>query len=127
MATNYLKKLFFLNIILSALAYVLIFKAGIIFNIEGALFLALSPGFIASFFIKEHLPVHYLKLIFFNSLFFGFLFALILIFYEFIFYNDFQILKPSIGLFLLFGILNFFGGLAGVIPKGIAERIKTGF
>ena len=125
MTINYPKRLFFLNIILAISAYILIFKASIISSIEIALFLTLLPGFIASFFIKEHSSIHYLKLIFFNSLLFGFLFTLILIFNLFIFSNDFQILKPFIGLFLLSSVLNFFGGLAGIIPKGLIERLKT--
>lgn len=124
MTINYPKQLIFLNIILSVLTYILIFKAGTISNIEDVLFLALLPGFIASFFIKEHSSARYLKLIFFNSLIFGFLFALILIFYEFILYSDFHVLKPFIGLFLFCGVLNLFGGLAGIIPKGIIERLK---
>ena len=79
MTTNYLKQFFLLNFILSILVLVFLFK--IYAGIEQAMFYIALSGFIASFFIKENSFSRYLKLIFFNALFFGFLLSLIFMIY----------------------------------------------
>jgi hypothetical protein len=129
-----IKQFFLLNLILSVLAFILIFE--IRAGSESEIFSTLSvlAGFIASFFIKENSLVRYLKLIFFNALFFGFLLSLI--FTAFVFVSDSQFREASLVypfFFLIFpisfyalliGLCNFYGGLAGVIPKAIVERLK---
>ena len=129
-----IKQFFFLNLILSVLTFILIFeiRAGsesIIFSIGSVL-----AGFIASFFVKENSLVRYLKLIFFNALIFGFLLSLTFTVFVFISDSQFRETSPVYPFFflifpisfyaLLIGLCNFFGGLAGIIPKGIIERLK---
>lgn len=132
MIIKHLKQFFLLNLILSILTLVFLFK--IYAGIEQAMFYIVASGFIASFFIKENSLNRYLKLIFFNALFFGFL--LILFFMIFVLINDspdeslsvyhFLFLVFPISVYaLLIGLCNFFGGLAGIIPKGIMERLKN--
>ncbi|MEA1937229.1 MAG: hypothetical protein U9N04_03900, partial [Patescibacteria group bacterium] len=98
---------------------------------ENILFSIALPGFIASFFIKENSLVPYLKLIFFNSLFFGFLFALIFVFYVSVADGQSQIsiinyLSIFFAFFFISAIPNFFGGLAGIVSKGLIERLEIG-
>ena len=134
MIIKYLKQFFLLNLILSILTLVFLFK--IYAGIEQAMFYIAASGFIASFFIKENSLNRYLKLIFFNALFFGFLLSLFFMIYIFI--SDSQ-LKEDISIYyflflvfpisvyaLLIGLCNFFGGLTGIVPKGIMERLKNG-
>ncbi len=126
MTINYFKKLAFLNLIFLSLILFLFFETGMLFCPENLLFSIVLPGFIISFFIKENSLVCHLKLIFSSALFFGFLFALI--FVSRISIADSQSQINLIGFssfFLLFTALNFFGGLAGIIPSGLIERLKT--
>jgi len=125
MNINYLK-IIFLNLIVAYLVLRVIFsKMGIISSFENILFLIALAGFVLSFFSKENLLVCYLKLTFLNSLFFGFLLALF--FVSDIFVSDslseFS-LDGLISLSLFFGVVYFFGALAGIIPKAILERTK---
>jgi len=131
MTINYLKRFFLLNLILSILITFLISEPGIIRGIEHMIFLIASAGFIVSFFIKENVFARYLKIIFFNALIFSF--SLLLVFMTFAFVFDSQVGK-SFHLYhffflifpiSLYGLCNFFGGLAGIIPKGIIERLKV--
>ena len=129
-----IKQFFLLNLILSILTFILIFE--IRAGIENAIFFIALAGFIASFFIKENSLARYLKLIFFNALVFGFLLSLV--FMIFVFVSDSQFRKPfrihhffflifPVSFYaLLIALCNFFGGLAGIIPKGIIERLKIG-
>ena len=128
-----LKQFFFLNIILAISAYILIFKVGAISNFENMLFLIISSGFITSFFIKENILIRYLKIAVFNSLFFGFLLGLIFMIDIFtddistgIFEESFymQCFYSLIVIILLVGLCNLFGGLVGVVLKGLVERLK---
>ena len=132
MTINYLKQFFLLNLILAVLTLVFLFK--IYAGIEQAIFYIALSGFIGSFFIKENSLNRYLKLIFFNALFFGFLLSIF--FMTFVFVSDSQFREAfTVGRFfflifpisfygLLIGLCNFFGGLAGIIPKGFIERLK---
>lgn len=130
MVIKYLKRFFLLDLILSILITFLISEPGVIRGIEHAIFLIASAGFIASFFIKENAFARYLELIFFNALIFSF--SLGLVFMTFAFVLDSQVREGfHIYRFLflifplsLYGLCNFFGGLAGVISKGIVERLK---
>lgn len=131
MTINYLKQFFFLNLILSISTLVFLFK--IYAGIEQVMFYIALSGFIVSFFIKENLLSRYLKLIFFNALFFGFLLSLFFMIYIFItdgpdkalpVYHFFFLIFPISIYTLLIGICNFFGGLAGIVPEEIAERLK---
>lgn len=128
MMINY-SKIIFLNliaaIVLEVMWYVLATKTGLVSGFENILFLFVLIGFILSFFIKENLLVHYLKLALTNSLFFGFLFALIFI--SDIFIHDSQSAFNLTGLIyfsLFFGVVYFFGSLAGIIPKAIFEILR---
>ena len=131
MTIKYLKQFFLLNFILSILTLVFLFK--IYAGIEQAMFYIALSGFIASFFIKESSLDRYLKLIFFNSLFFGFLLSLFFMIFVFIsdspeealsIYHFFFLIFPISLYGLIIGLCNFFGGLAGIIPKGLIERLK---
>ena len=125
MTTNYPKKTLFLNLIFLSLILFLFFETSILSGPGNLLFSIVLPGFIVSFFIKENSLVRHLKLIFFNALFFDFLFALIFVFYISIADSQSQInLIGFLSFFLLFTILNFFGGLAGIIPSGLIEKLK---
>ena len=127
-----IKQSFFLNLILSALAFVLIFE--IRAGIENAMFFIVLAGFIASFFIKENLLARYLNLIFLNALIFGFLLSLVFMIFGFVSDSQFResfrihhfffLIFPISFYALLIALCNFFGGLAGIIPKGIIERLK---
>lgn len=120
MAINY-PRIIFLNLIVSVVLLVLIFKTGKISSFENNLFLIALAGFILSFFSKENLLVRYVKLTFLNSLFFGFLFAL------FLFITDNQAeltLKGLVFGSLLLGVPYFFGYIIGIIPQGIRERLR---
>ncbi len=126
-----IKQFFLLNLIFSALTFVLIFE--IRAGIENAIFSIALAGFIASFFIKENLLARYLKLIFLNALVFGFLLSLVFMIFVLIFdspkeslpiHHFFFLIFPISFYALLIGLCNFFGGLAGIIPKGIIERLK---
>ena len=128
---NYLKQFFLLNLIFAVLVLVFLFK--VYAGIEQAMFYIALSGFIGSFFIKENSFNRYLKLIFFNALFFGFLLSLIFMIYVFINNGPDEALSIYQFLFLIFpislyglliGLCNFFGGLAGIIPKGFIERLK---
>ena len=129
-----IKQFFLLNLILSVLVFILIFE--IRAGSESEIFSALSvlAGFIASFFVKENSLVSYLKLIFFSALTFGFLLSLIFIAFVFVSDNQFResflvhrfffLIFPISFYALLIGLCNFYGGLVGIIPKGIIERLK---
>ena len=119
------KQLIFLNLIFLSLILFLFFETSILSGPKNLLFSIALPGFIASFFIKENSFISYLKLIFFSSLFFGFLFALVFVFYVFI--TDGQSEINLIGYFifsLIFTIFNFLSGLIGIVPKRLIERLK---
>jgi len=130
MTINYLKQFSLLNLILSILVIFLISEPGVISGIEHAIVLIASAGFIASFFIKENSLTRYLKLIFFNALIFSFSLGLIFMTFAFVFDSQvrefFHIYHFILLIFpiSLYGLCNFFGGLAGIIPKGIIERLK---
>ena len=125
-----IKQFFLLNLILSILITFLISEPNVIHSIEHIIFLIASAGFIASFFIKENSFTRYLKLIFFNALIFGFVLGLVFITFAFVFDSQSREAFPIYHfLFLIFpislyGLCNFFGGLAGIVPKGIIERLK---
>jgi len=130
MTINHLKQFFLLNFILSILTLVFLFK--IYAGIEQAMFYIALSGLISSFFIKENLFARYLKLIFFNALFFGFLLSSLYVISGLI--ND-TLFRESfcihhfyffISVVLLTGLCNFLGGLIGIVPKGLIERLKTG-
>lgn len=125
MVIKYPKQLIFLNLFFLSLILLLFFETRILSGPENLLFSVTLPGFITSFFIKENSFAHYLKLIFFNSLFFGFLFTLIFVFYVSITDSHSQInLIGFLAFFLIFTIPNFLSGLAGIVPKGLIERLK---
>ena len=133
MTIKYLKQIkhfFFLNLILSVSISILFFKTGTISGFENLMFVIILSGFLISFIIKENSLVYYIKLIFFNSLFFGFLLSLSYVIsglindslfgesfcvYHFYFFTPF---------FLFVVLFNFFGGIIGIVPKGIIERLK---
>lgn len=121
MTINY-PKIILLNLIAAYLVIqVLVYKIGIISIFETILL----AGFITSFFIKENLFARYLKLMFINSLFFGFLFALF--FTSNIFIHDSQSVFTLTGLIyssLFFGVFYLFGAFVGIIPKAILEKIR---
>ena len=128
-----LKQFFFLNIILAISAYILIFKVGATSNFENMLFVIILSGLITSFFVKENILIRYLKIAFFNSLFFGFFLGSIFMISIFIDDISTGILKGSfyiqyfyslIVVILLVGLCNLFGGLAGIVLKGLVERLK---
>ncbi len=124
MTINY-PKIIFLNLIASVLIWILVFKIGIISGFENIIFLIACAGFAVSFFVKENLLVHYIKAMFLNSLFFGFLF--VFIFDLFASSIDSQAKIDLIGsiIFMPFcGAVYFFGALAGIIPQGICERLR---
>jgi len=134
MTIKYPKQLIFLNIILAISAYILIFEVGAISSLENILFLIISSGFIASFYIKENRSICYLKVVFFNALFFGFLLSLIFTIHIFIDDIDGGMFKKSfcINLFYFFiiaipliGSWGLFGGLAGVVFKELIKKLKT--
>ena len=133
MTIKFLKQLIFLNIILAISAYISIFEVGAISSLENMLFLIISSGFIASFYIKENKSVRYLKVAFFNALFFGFLLSLIFAIHIFIDNVDGGMFKKSflVNFFYFFivaipliGFWNLFGELVGVVLKGLIERLK---
>ena len=133
MTINYLKQFFLLNLILSILTLVFLFK--IYAGFEQVMFYVALSGFIVSFFVKENLLNRYLKLMFFNALVFGFLLSLFFMIYILVndgpdealpIYHFFLLIFPISVYTLLIGLCNFFGGLAGIIPKGIIERLKNG-
>ena len=126
MTTNYIKQLIFLNLFFLSLILFLFFETSILSGPKNLLSSIALPGFIISFFIKENSFVHYFKLIFFSSLFFGFLFALIFVFHVFI--TDGKSEINLIGYFifsLIFTIFNFLSGLIGIVPKRLIERLKV--
>lgn len=125
MNINY-PKIIFLNLVAAYLMLqILISKISIIPGFENILFLTALTGFILSFSIKENLFIRYLKIISLNSLFFGFIFALF--FMSDIFISDSQAEFTLNGLILsllFFGVVYFFGALAGAIPQGIREKLQ---
>ena len=127
MTTNYLKQIVFLNFI-AIPALILFFAVIALSNPEKLMLFIALPGFFIAFFIfKESSFTRYIGLIFFNSLFFGFLFTLVFYFCP---VGPFQ--PSSSGpLFLPFfiffsGSCSFFGGLVSIIPKSFIERLKIG-
>lgn len=125
MTINYLK-IIFLNLIISILVYVFFYN-DTDNSIRGIIFL----GFISSFFFRENLFNSFLKLMLVNSLFFFLLFISIdylgWVISDIINNGNPDILPSvlnSIG--LSFGLTHFylFGYFAGIIPKGIYERLK---
>jgi len=124
MTINY-SKIIFLNLITSALIWILVFKIGIISGFENIIFLIACAGFTASFFVKESLLAYYIKVIFLNSLFFGFLFVLIFDLFASSIDSQAQVdLIGSIYFIPFCGVVYFFGALAGIIPRGIRERLR---
>jgi len=126
MTIKYPKQLILLNLFFLSLILFLFFETNILSGPKNLLFSIALPGFISSFFIKENSFVLYLKLVFLNSLFFGFLFALVFVFYVSV--TDSQSQINSIGFFIFFlisAIPNFLSGLAVIVSKGLMERLKT--
>lgn len=117
-----LKQLILLNLIFLSVILFLSSETSILLGPKIFLLSITLPGFVGSFFIKESSFVPYSKLVFFSSLFFGFLFALIFVFI------DGQSEINLIGFFIfsiIFVIFNFFSGLIGIVPKKLIERLKT--
>ena len=113
---------FLLNLITSLMLSILVFEIYTIFGIENIFFLIISAGFILSFFIKEKSLAHYIRVIFLNSQFFGYSFAL----FSFIFVSD------GLSNFSIFGLIiisqtivvvYFIGASAGIVSKAIIERL----
>ena len=122
---NNSKQLILLNLFFLSLILFLFFETSILSGPKNLLFSVALPGFISSFFIRKNSLVSYFKLIFFNSLFFGFLFALVFVLYVSIADSQSQI--NLIGFFLIFFIFtipNFLSGLAGIVPKELIEKLK---
>ncbi len=132
MAINYLKYLL-INIIFSALIFYLVFVINLVSGFWNVATYIILAGFIFSFFIKERKFFHYIKSAFLNSLFFGLLLALMVLYIFFMEDSQFLLVHDSIfklalffiTTFLYIALFNFFGGLMGIIPKGIIERIEA--
>ena len=126
MTTNYLKQIILLNFI-SAPVLILFLAITTLSSPEKLMLFIALPGFFVSLFIfKESSLVRYIGLIFLNSLFFGFLFALVFVFYVSVTDGQSEInLIGFLVFFLIFTIPNFLSGLIGVVPKGLIERLKV--
>ena len=123
MIINHSKQLILLNLFFLSLILFLFFETSILSSPKNLLFSVALPGFISSFFIRKNSLVSYFKLIFFNSLLFGFLFALVFVLYVFITDSQSQInLISFFVFFLIFTLPNFLSGLVGIVPKELIER-----
>jgi len=122
MKINY-SKIIFLNLIISILTFALFYNDTIV-SMKGVIFL----GFVSSFFFKENLLRHFLKLMFINTLVFHFLTVLITYLSWIIINNIFGEGNPynlySAFLMPWYMMLYSYGYVVGIVPQYIRERIQ---